>query len=115
MSINTIMYDTHPNTNNVITTFIVGIIICFMITEFTADVMYKKIEQIIINKKIKEQQLNDELDKKDAEIMNLINQIIELSNKVNLLQNDRKESQETKDQSHNNRTWSSIIITDDSK
>ncbi len=86
-----------------------------MITEFTADVMYKKIEQIIINKKIKEQQLNDELDKKDAEIMNPINQIIELSNKVNLLQNDRKESQETKDQSHNNRTWSSIIITDDSK
>jgi hypothetical protein len=109
------------NAYNELATFIIAIIICYMVADFMADVMFKKIEQLIIAKKNKDKieeqrkieehnnmdQLIEELKQKDEDIAGL-HMIIKLLNEqiVNMSNNNKP----TDDICH--RLWSDVLIND---
>lgn len=103
------------NVYNELAIFIIAVIICYMVADFMADVMFKKIEQLIIAKKnkdkIEEQQKNEELKQKDEEIADL-HVIIKLLNEqiVNMSNNNNNKSKATDDKGE--RLWADVLIND---
>lgn len=97
------------NAYNELAIFIIAVIICYMVADFIADLMYKKIEQLIIAKKNKDK--NEELKQKDEEIDHL-HMIIKLLNKqiVNMSNNDNNKSKATDDKGE--RIWADVLIND---
>jgi hypothetical protein len=111
------------NAYNELAIFIIAVIICYMVADFMADVMFKKIEQLIIAKKnkdkIEEQRKIEELKQKDEEIADL-HIIIKLLNEqiVNMSNNNNPNSNNDKSKAKDDkgdRLWSSIIIADELK
>ncbi len=94
MSANMSMITRIINAYNELATFIIAVIICYMVADFMADVMFKKIEQLIIAKKNKdknqEQCKIEELKQKDEDIAQL-HIIIKLLNEqiVNMSNNNK--------------------------
>lgn len=109
------------NAYNELATFIIAIIICYMVADFMADVMFKKIEQLIIVKKNKDKieeqrkieeqnnmdQLIEELKRKDEDIAGL-HMIIKLLNEqiVNMSNNNKPNDDICE------RLWSDVLIND---
>jgi len=101
------------NAYNELAIFIIAVIICYMVADFMADVMFKKIEQLIIAKKnkdkIEEQCKIEDLKQKDEEIAHL-HIIIKLLNEqiVNMSNNDKPKDDKLKD----DKLWADVLIND---
>jgi hypothetical protein len=109
------------NAYNELATFIIAIIICYMVADFMADVMFKKIEQLIIAKKNKDKiedqrkieeqnkmdQMIEELKQKDEDIAGLHMIIKLLNEQIVNMSNNNKPKDDICD-----RLWSDVLIND---
>ena len=117
------------NTYNELATFIIAIIICYMVSDFMADVMFKRIEQLIIAKKSKDKideynrkiedldkidKLTKELNEKNEDIAGLYT-IIRLLNEqiVNMSNQNQPEDNNQPEGDNKIKLWADILIDDD--
>ena len=117
------------NTYNELATFIIAIIICYMVSDFMAEVMFKRIEQLIIAKKSKDKideynrkiedldkidQLLKELEEKNEDIAGLHSIIKLLNEQIVNMSNQGKPKDDDKPKDENKiKLWADILIDDD--